>query len=124
MPSLVALLGLAVFLQAPPSSHANPDSIPRRVVRVTAPTDSSAVVIRASQSPVIDGRDDDAAWREAPAITGFRQWRPTGGKAPRFRTEAKIAYDAANLYVFVRAYDPHPDSIIKLLERLANRRAV
>src|ERR1043165_6265695 len=32
-------------------------------------------------------------------------------------SEAKGAYDAANLYVFVRAFDPHPDSIIKLLER-------
>jgi hypothetical protein len=44
---------------------------------------------------------------------------PTEGKAPRdgFKTEAKIAYDASNLYVYVRAYDPHPDSIITLLER-------
>lgn len=53
----------------------------------------------------------------APPITAFKQWRPTEGKAPRYKTEAKIAYDAANLYVFVRAYDPHPDSIIRLLER-------
>jgi len=28
---------------------------------------------------------------------------------------AKVAYDAANLYVFVRAFDPHPDSIITVL---------
>lgn len=117
MPSLVALLGLAVSLQATPSAPQHSDSLPRRIVRVTAPTDSSAVAVRAGASPLIDGRDDDAAWRDAPVITGFRQWRPTGGKAPRFRTEAKIVYDAANLYVFVRAYDPHPDSIIKLLER-------
>ena len=34
-----------------------------------------------------------------------------------FRTEAKVTYDAANLYVFVRAYDPHPDSIVGLLSR-------
>jgi hypothetical protein len=66
---------------------------------------------------VIDGKDDDAVWREAPPITGFKQWQPTEGKEPRFRTEAKVAYDAANLYVFVRAFDPHPDSIIRLLER-------
>jgi hypothetical protein len=66
---------------------------------------------------VIDGKDDDAVWRTTPPITDFKQWRPTEGKAPRYKTEAKIAYDAANLYVFVRAYDPHPDSIIKLLER-------
>ena len=47
----------------------------------------------------------------------FKEWRPTEDKPPRFKTEAKIAYDASNLYVFVRAFDPHPDSIIKLLER-------
>jgi hypothetical protein len=66
---------------------------------------------------VIDGKDDDQVWQTAPVITGFKQWAPTEGKAPRFRTEAKVAYDAANLYVFVRAFDPHPDSIIRLLER-------
>jgi hypothetical protein len=68
---------------------------------------------------VIDGRDDDAVWRVAPAVSNFRMWRPTEGKEPRagFKTEAKIAYDASNLYVYVRAYDPHPDSIITLLER-------
>src|SRR5205807_5002178 len=52
-----------------------------------------------------------------PVISGFREWRPTEGKEPRFKTEAKIAYDASNLYVLVRAFDPHPDSIMKLLER-------
>ncbi|MEP6872073.1 MAG: DUF5916 domain-containing protein [Anaerolineaceae bacterium] len=66
---------------------------------------------------MIDGKDDDQVWREAPPITAFTQWQPTEGKKPRFQTEAKVAYDAGNLYVFVRAFDPHPDSIIKLLER-------
>ena len=42
---------------------------------------------------------------------------PPRARTPRFRTEARVAYDAANLYVFVRAFDPHPDSIIRLLER-------
>ncbi len=84
---------------------------------VPAPTDSGAVAIRASAPPVIDGKDDDAVWRDAPPITAFRQWQPTEGGEARFRTEAKVAYDAANLYVFVRAFDPHPDSIIKILER-------
>jgi len=66
---------------------------------------------------VIDGKDDDAVWKEAPSITEFYEFKPTEMVAPRFRTEAKVAYDAANLYVFVRAFDPHPDSIIRLLER-------
>jgi hypothetical protein len=78
---------------------------------------SSTVAIYATQPPIIDGRDNDPVWRQAPPITEFTQWQPTEGKAPRFKTDAKVAYDAANLYVFVRSFDPHPDSIIKLLER-------
>jgi len=34
-----------------------------------------------------------------------------------FRTEAKIGYDAQNLYVFIRMFDAHPDSIISQLSR-------
>jgi hypothetical protein len=100
-----ALLGLALSLQLS-------DQLP-----VHAPTDTVAIAIRADVQPVIDGKDDDPVWRTAPTITGFRQWQPTEGEKARFRTEAKIAYDAANLYVFVRAFDPNPDSIIRLLER-------
>lgn len=84
---------------------------------VRAATDTGATATRAEVAPAIDGVDDDPVWRVAPPITAFTQWQPTEGKKPRFPTEAKVAYDAANLYVFVRAFDPHPDSIIKLLER-------
>jgi hypothetical protein len=73
--------------------------------------------MRAVASPVIDAKDDDEIWRTAPPIKQFREWRPNEGKEARFKTEAKIAYDASNLYVFVRAFDPHPDSIKRLLER-------
>ncbi|HEU4723338.1 MAG TPA: DUF5916 domain-containing protein [Gemmatimonadaceae bacterium] len=72
---------------------------------------------RADVAPTIDARDDDAVWRLAPPITAFKEWRPNEGKEPRFRTEAKVAYDAANLYVYVRNFDPAPDSIKTLLER-------
>ncbi len=84
---------------------------------VGAATDTGVTATRADVEPVIDGSDADAVWRVAPPITAFTQWQPTEGRKPRFPTEAKIAYDAANLFVFVRAFDPHPDSIIKLLER-------
>src|SRR6266513_4423871 len=76
---------------------------------------SRVVATRAAQPPVIDGRDDDAVWREAQPITGFQEWRPSEGGAPKLPTVAKVAYDAGNLYVFVRAFDPHPDSIITVL---------
>jgi hypothetical protein len=111
-----ALLSLALSLQVPQQAAAQVDGH-STTARVAAPTDTSATAVRADAPPTIDGKDDDQVWRVAPAITAFKEWRPTEDKAPRFKTEAKIAYDASNLYVFVRAFDPHPDSIIKLLER-------
>src|SRR5438874_1977237 len=78
---------------------------------------SRVLATRAARPPVIDGRADDAVWREAQPITGFQEWRPSEGDPPKLPTEAKIAYDAANLCVFVRAFDPHPDSIITVLAR-------
>lgn len=86
-------------------------------ITLPGPNDTLATATRADVAPVIDGKDDDKVWRVAPTISDFKEWRPSEDKPPRFRTEAKVAYDAANLYVFVRAFDPHPDSIIKLLER-------
>lgn len=72
---------------------------------------------RAAAPPIIDGRDGDAVWRAAPVITQFLEARPSEGAAPKLATEARVAYDARNLYVFVRAFDPHPDSIVALLSR-------
>jgi hypothetical protein len=72
---------------------------------------------RAAQPPSIDGRDDDAAWRAAAPIVAFRQFDPVEDAEPSMRTEARVVYDDAHLYVFVRAFDPRPDSIIALLSR-------
>src|SRR2546425_11980052 len=77
----------------------------------------SVTATRAAQPPIIDGRDDDAVWRLAKPITQFQEWRPSEGGAPKLPTEAKIAYDAGNLYIFVRAFHPHPDSITTVLAR-------
>jgi hypothetical protein len=113
MTTIVALLALSLNLQAPLQAQSSSSATPA----VPPPTDTSATAVRAEAAPTIDGKDDDAVWKTAPLITAFREWRPNEDKAPRFQTEARIAYDAANLYVFVRALDPHPDSITKILER-------
>src|SRR6184192_2980511 len=80
-------------------------------------TANRASAVRATSPVVIDGRDDDPVWRLAPAITQFREFQPKEDGDPRFPTEAKVAYDDRNIYVFIRAFDPHPDSILKLLAR-------
>jgi hypothetical protein len=81
------------------------------------PTGNSVRATRATEAPAIDGRDDDSIWHAAPLIERFVQAKPSEGAPPAFRTEARVAYDEHNLYVFVRAFDPHPDSVIALLSR-------
>ena len=76
-----------------------------------------AVAARAVKAPVVDGRADDAIWATAQVIDGFRVYDPSEDGEPRFRTEARVAYDERHLYVIVRSFDPHPDSIGALLAR-------
>ena len=82
-----------------------------------APGGLVATAARATIPPVIDGRNDDLVWRTAMPIERFRAFTPREDGDPSFRTEARVAYDARALYVFVRAFDPHPDSIRALLAR-------
>jgi hypothetical protein len=76
-----------------------------------------AQAIEAKAAPVLDGSDVDEVWKTATPITAFRVFDPVEDGEPRMRTEARAAYDGGNLYVFVRAFDPHPDSVIGLLSR-------
>src|SRR6267154_1913173 len=101
---------LAILLQTATSPSGDGVALPPS-------TATRATAVRAKTPVVIDGRDDDAVWRLAPAITQFREFQPKEDGDPRFATEAKVAYDDRNLYVFIRAFDPHPDSILKLLAR-------
>jgi len=83
----------------------------------TAGALTTATAVRAERAPVINGRDDDPVWRDAKVITGFRVFDPKEDGDPSFPTEVRVAYDAQNLYVFARMFDPHPDSIQPLLSR-------
>jgi hypothetical protein len=91
-----------------------------RAAAVPAGSTSAAALasaVRAVRSPVIDGRDDDEVWQTASPITEFLEFEPVEGKEARFRTEARVAYDQHNFYVFIRMHDPEPERILKLLAR-------
>jgi len=102
-----ALFGILLLAQAEAAIPRLPPAGPPAAAEATL----------AAEPPVLDGRDDDAIWRRSPVIDQFLQARPSEGAAPSYRTEARIAYDPRHLYVFVRSFDPHPDSIISLLSR-------
>jgi hypothetical protein len=111
-----ALLVIAAALHPAPQQTSSP-SVRVDVPRPAAPAPATAVAFRASAPPAIDGKDQDPIWANAVAITEFREFQPVEDKEPRYRTEARVAYDARNIYVFVRAFDPAPDSILARLSR-------
>jgi hypothetical protein len=101
----IVAAALSMSQQAQEAQPASPQTI------------ASATAVRATAPPQIDGRDDDAVWQEAARYSEFRQFEPKVDIDPSFRTEFRAAYDERNLYVFVRMFDPHPDSIMRALSR-------
>src|SRR5437762_11635283 len=109
MPAAVLL---AIVLQtATPPSAASGAAAPQPA------STTRATAVRAAVPVVIDGQDADEVWRSGQPITQFREFQPKEDGDPRFPTEARGAYDDRYFYVFIRAFDPHPDSILKLLAR-------
>src|SRR5438105_2171630 len=106
--SIIAIVATVLTVAQQPSSSAQ------------APT-LSATAVRAERAPDIDGRDNDAVWQTAPRYLQFRQFQPKVDIDPSFKTEFRAAYDDRNLYVFVRMFDPHPDSIMHALSRRDQR---
>jgi hypothetical protein len=106
MPALAHALALSCLLQNPAvGTHAADSSV------------ATAMAVRTTQPVTIDGRADDAIWRTAPIISDFVEFAPTEGGRPRYKTEAQVAFDDRNFYAFIRAYDPEPATISKVLAR-------
>lgn len=53
----------------------------------------------------IDGLLDDAAWENAPVLTGFTQFDPVEGVPATQRTEARVLLTEDAIYFSVKAYD-------------------
>jgi hypothetical protein len=72
------------------------------------PTDSVRVYVahRAASTPVVDGKLDDAAWREARWTEPFVDIMGAARRAPPLRTRAKIVWDDDCLYVGADLEEP------------------
>jgi hypothetical protein len=86
----------------------------------TASTQAPLRTMRASRlsgSISIDGKLDEAAWATAVPSSDFTQSYPNVGAKPTDPTEVRVLYDDDALYVGVRMFDSHPDSIAAQLAR-------
>ena len=101
-----SLTGLLLVLPALAAAQQS-DSLPRPTMRAVW----REGVIR------IDGALNEGDWQRAVAATDFVQSMPNPGANASLRTEARVLYDRDALYVGVRLYDPHPDSIARQIAR-------
>ena len=94
--------------------------------RSAAPAACALSAVRADegQAPAVDGRLDDPVWARAQPATGFRQAEPTPGEAASQRTEARVVYTDAAVYVGMRMYDTAPDQVRAQFVRRDDHEAV
>ncbi|MDX1495243.1 MAG: DUF5916 domain-containing protein, partial [Longimicrobiales bacterium] len=113
---LFPFVAAATLLTASPGSAQTPidlDSAPR----------PSASAARAFGEVRIDGVLDEATWSSAPVITGFLQQKPDAGMPATERTEVRILYDDAFLYIGAELMDqPGYEAIVPTLQRDPNTR--
>ncbi len=61
---------------------------------------------------MVDGRLDEPVWQSAPPLTGFVQREPHEGQAATERTEVRVLFDRAALYVAAWLFDSQPSAIV------------
>ena len=76
-----------------------------------------AMSIANEPPPIIEGIMDEKSWDLAEWTGDFIELRPDENTPPTYQSKFKILYDAKNLYVGVRSYDPDPSKIEKRLSR-------
>ena len=97
-------LALSALIDGPPAPIApaviNRDDLGNatvRAIRLTAPIE-------------LDGRLDEAIYRDVSPISGFMQVLPGDGDPATEKTEAWITFDESNIYVGARMWDSAPES--------------
>ena len=80
-------------------------------IHPSQPPEARAVVAQGSIQ--LDGRLDEAVWRTAQPVTGFRQQVPNEGDPATQRTEVRFVYDAAAIYVGARMFDDQGGSGVR-----------
>ena len=119
---VVPFLLSAVSLHAQTTTIASNKELPLTADTSVTPSrakasEQIAMSTMVTAPPVLDGKTDDPAWKNAQVIDKFLEYDPKVGAEPRFKTEVRVVNDDKYLYVLARMYDPAPDSMISLLSR-------
>ena len=78
-------------------------------------------VPRAEIGIEVDGRLDEAVWRQAAVLTGFSQFAPADGRAADDSTEVLVWYSPTAVHFGVRAFERHGTPASSVRATLADR---
>ncbi len=82
---------------------------------------NTMIATRTDTPPVIDGYVNDEVWNKAQVVDSFFQHEPNDGDPATERTELRILYDDAALYISFICFDSEPDKIVSRLTRRDRR---
>jgi hypothetical protein len=77
----------------------------------TPPVGPPLTVPRAAGKIAMDGKLDDAAWRQAAVLDTFFETYPADNTEPKAKTVVYLTYDETYFYIGVHAFDPEPGQI-------------
>ena len=97
-------MSLSLLSPLPSAVGAQPSS---KILRIT----------RTTRVPRVDGRLDDAIWRQATFVSDFRQQRPKPDSAASELTEVALVYDDEAIYVAARLHRQNPRDIERSMTR-------
>lgn len=85
--------------------------------KISAPSQKTLGAKKTFAAIKIDGKLDEAAWKEAVPASDFIEWRPNFGahEDANSRTEVYLLYDNTAVYIGGYCHEPSPDSISKEL---------
>ncbi len=109
---------VAALVALPQAISAQTTPGPDTLTKKTAPATVRSMRAARTATPIkLDGNLDDPAWATVKPESDFTQSYPKAGEPGTERTEVRVLYDDAALYVGVRAFDSRTDSIAAQLAR-------
>jgi hypothetical protein len=109
MPRLPVLLSVAMLFATVPILAQSPSAAQSSNGAASA---RIAVANVSTTRPTVDGRLDDAVWRDVAPLTGFVQRELRNGDPVSERTEVRIVSDGEAVYVAAWLYDREPKNIV------------
>ncbi len=114
-PAVVVLAAWVSFAQPAaaqaPGEPAAPTTAPATAEPIFSRDEKRSATVRAvhlTEPLRVDGRLDEALYRDVTPITDFIQTLPLANATPTERTEAWVSYDATQVYVSARVWESAP----------------